>query len=316
MEKRKFRGLAGMELGPVVRAATVIKAQKEMVSLHPELLPESEGGMLLSMNRSSIFSGERHVGKQGLEFWRYLLAPTFWDPNNVVEELRVTLVGLKDKLLGAMPAMHTTTDLVPIALVARSASVISAEKLINAIHQPFGLDLENMGRRDLSHHNHTWVEGCLLVFDWKSAGAIPWPAFQATTRQALGIERCAMQLRMTRRQSFESQRPIMAPSLTSQRNSLRCSTISDRTVASVGTSDSRLNEIRELGEGLERLENKRLNQQRFVPSPEKTDNLSKLALGAKLERALRRRMTGQDAVMRKPIAIDEKEALKIAGAPN
>lgn len=82
------------------------------------------------------------------------------------------------------------------------------------------------------------------------------------------------------------------------------------------TSDSRINEISELGECLERLENKRLSQQRFVPTTEKTDNLSKLALGAKLERALKRRMTGQDAVMRKPIVLDEKKALKVAKASN
>lgn len=35
-----------------------------------------------------------------------------------------------------------------------------------------------------------------------------------------------------------------------------------------------------------------------MPTVEKTENLSKLALGAKLERALGRRMGGQDAVMR------------------
>lgn len=65
-------------------------------------------------------------------------------------------------------------------------------------------------------------------------------------------------------------------------------------------------EIKELAQGLDRLESKRLQQQRFVPSTEKTDNLSKLALGAKVERALGRRMTGQDAVMRKSKPISEK----------
>ena len=43
-----------------------------------------------------------------------------------------------------------------------------------------------------------------------------------------------------------------------------------------------------------------------MPTTEKSDNLNKLALGAKVERALGRRMTGQDAVMRKPL--DEKAA--------
>ncbi|KAI1908009.1 hypothetical protein LOZ53_004626 [Ophidiomyces ophidiicola] len=109
----------------------------------------------------------------------------------------------------------------------------------------------------------------------------------------------------------------MAPSqVASQRNSQRFSTISDNTISSTMTSDSRLNEIRELGESLERLENKRLNQQRFVPTAEKTDDLSKLALGAKVERALRRRMTSQDAVMRKPIILEEKKGLEVAEVPN
>ena len=52
-------------------------------------------------------------------------------------------------------------------------------------------------------------------------------------------------------------------------------------------------------EGFEKLQDKKLEQQRFVPSQEKTENLSKLALGAKLDRALGRRMGSQDAVMRK-----------------
>jgi hypothetical protein len=51
-------------------------------------------------------------------------------------------------------------------------------------------------------------------------------------------------------------------------------------------------------EGLDKLENKKLGAQRYVPSEQKTEVLSKLALGAKLERALERRMDGQDAVMR------------------
>jgi hypothetical protein len=57
-------------------------------------------------------------------------------------------------------------------------------------------------------------------------------------------------------------------------------------------------EIKELAQGLDRLKDKRLDQQRYVQSAQKTDDLSKLALGAKLERALGRRMTAQDAVMR------------------
>jgi hypothetical protein len=70
-------------------------------------------------------------------------------------------------------------------------------------------------------------------------------------------------------------------------------------------------EIKELAQGLDRLKDKRLEQQRFVASAQKTDDLSKLALGGKIERALGRRFTKQDAVMRvkprEPVtAMDEK----------
>ncbi|EEH16164.2 hypothetical protein PABG_06251 [Paracoccidioides brasiliensis Pb03] len=89
---------------------------------------------------------------------------------------------------------------------------------------------------------------------------------------------------------------------------------SDHTISSTMTGDSRLAEIKELGAGLERLENKPLTQQRFVPTPEKTDDLNKLALGAKVERALGRRMSGQDAVMRKRTPTEEKQAIKMEAA--
>ena len=73
-------------------------------------------------------------------------------------------------------------------------------------------------------------------------------------------------------------------------------------------SDPKLADITHLTAGLERLDNKFLMQQRFVPSPEKTERLSKLALTAKVEKALGRRITSQDAVMRKPVE-DEKEVV-------
>jgi hypothetical protein len=68
---------------------------------------------------------------------------------------------------------------------------------------------------------------------------------------------------------------------------------------SVHTSDSATAEIQDIEKGLNRMENKALSQQRVALSEEKVDNLSKLALGAKLERALERRMSSQDAIMRK-----------------
>jgi hypothetical protein len=102
--------------------------------------------------------------------------------------------------------------------------------------------------------------------------------------------------------------------LLQNRNSKRFSTISgspsvaasDRTTGSLPSGDPRIADISHLHDGFERLENKPLTKQRFVATEEKTDNLNKLALGAKVERALGRRMTGQDAVMRKPLS--EKSA--------
>lgn len=59
-------------------------------------------------------------------------------------------------------------------------------------------------------------------------------------------------------------------------------------------------EIKQLSQGLERLENKPLAMQRFVPTQQKKDTMSKVSLGAKVERALSRRMTNQDYVRKEP----------------
>jgi hypothetical protein len=82
----------------------------------------------------------------------------------------------------------------------------------------------------------------------------------------------------------------------------------------VRSTDSVTAEIRPIVDGLERLKNPRLADQRVFLNEEKTTKLAKLALGAKLERALGRRMTGQDAVMRprKPSVVEvqgEKEKI-------
>ncbi len=95
------------------------------------------------------------------------------------------------------------------------------------------------------------------------------------------------------------------------RTSVRYSTYS--VTPTVATSDSAVAEIRDIEKGLDRMENKALAQQRVTLSEEKVANLSKLALGAKLDRALNRRMSSQDAVMRarKPsiVVVNEKEKL-------
>ncbi|KAJ5562386.1 hypothetical protein N7461_001147 [Penicillium sp. DV-2018c] len=94
---------------------------------------------------------------------------------------------------------------------------------------------------------------------------------------------------MARQPSMDSERPMIAPPPTAQ-------------PAASPSGDPRIADISHLHDGFVRLENKPLTQQRYVATEEKTDNLNKLALGAKVERALGRRMTGQDAVMRKPLS--------------
>ncbi|KAH6655184.1 hypothetical protein BKA67DRAFT_228563 [Truncatella angustata] len=108
--------------------------------------------------------------------------------------------------------------------------------------------------------------------------------------------------------SLDSSRPIMAPSA---RTSVRYSQYSMQ-APSVATTDSAHAEIRNIETGLERMENKALTKQRVELSETKSAHMSKLALGAKLERALDRRMTSQDAVMRprKDSVLNEKTGIQ------
>lgn len=76
---------------------------------------------------------------------------------------------------------------------------------------------------------------------------------------------------------------------------------------STNSIETGIQEIKQLSQGLERLENKPLNEQRFVPSEQKKDVMSKVSLGAKVERALSRRMTNQDYVRKEPL--EEKAGL-------
>ncbi|PQE18152.1 hypothetical protein CJF30_00009318 [Rutstroemia sp. NJR-2017a BBW] len=105
--------------------------------------------------------------------------------------------------------------------------------------------------------------------------------------------------------SLESSRPIMAPSVSSKGNK-RFSTY---TTISVETTESAREEMSAIEDGIDKLHVPKLESQRHDLSAEKRDNLGKLALGAKLERALGRRMGGQDAVMRK------KSPSQSAGSP-
>lgn len=106
---------------------------------------------------------------------------------------------------------------------------------------------------------------------------------------------------------------------TATRNS-RYSMVSNTTMLS---NDSASAEIQSIGETIDRLNDnaKKLREQRVELNEEKRINLQKLALGAKLDRALGRRMSSQDAVMRPrkrasttPNMLSEKEGEKVAAA--
>lgn len=115
---------------------------------------------------------------------------------------------------------------------------------------------------------------------------------------------------MTTTTSLESSRPILARALSAgNRVSTRMSTystaptltpsIAPSQISHASTmEDPKVHDIKSWNAGFERLEDQRLVQQRYKLTNEKNENLSKLALGAKLDRALSRRMSSQDAVFR------------------
>ena len=69
------------------------------------------------------------------------------------------------------------------------------------------------------------------------------------------------------------------------------------------STDPRAADIKNWSGSLERMQDERLEKQRYVMSGNKSEEVSKLALGAKVERALARRMVGQDAqfTVKRPI---------------
>lgn len=78
------------------------------------------------------------------------------------------------------------------------------------------------------------------------------------------------------------------------------------------STDPKTQDIKAWSAGFERMQDARFEKQRYVMTSGKSDEVSKLALGAKVERALGRRMVGQDAVFKakKPIE-SEKRSLEV-----
>lgn len=102
--------------------------------------------------------------------------------------------------------------------------------------------------------------------------------------------------RASTRMSTYSATPTLTPSIAPSHLSQASST----------AGDPKSHDIKTWNAGFDRLEDKRLVQQRYALNERKTDDMSKLALGAKLDRALARRMSGQDAVFR-PKGAEKKE---------
>lgn len=82
--------------------------------------------------------------------------------------------------------------------------------------------------------------------------------------------------------------------------------------STLSTSDPKSADIKSWSGALERMQDARLDKQRYVMSDNKGEEVSKLALGAKVERALSRRMVGQDATFRSKKQMDsEKRSLEV-----
>ncbi|KAK0356141.1 hypothetical protein LTR91_007726 [Friedmanniomyces endolithicus] len=77
--------------------------------------------------------------------------------------------------------------------------------------------------------------------------------------------------------------------------------------STLSSSDPKAADLKSWSGTLERMQDVRLDKQRYVMSGNKSDEVSKLALGAKVERALARRMTSQDAVFRVKRTIGDVE---------
>lgn len=80
---------------------------------------------------------------------------------------------------------------------------------------------------------------------------------------------------------------------------------------SLSTTDPKTADLRSFATVLDRMNDERVDRQRFVMSSNKTEEVSKIALGAKVDRALSRRMVGQDAVFRPKKPLTEKCALAV-----
>jgi hypothetical protein len=76
--------------------------------------------------------------------------------------------------------------------------------------------------------------------------------------------------------------------------------------STLASTDPKAQDLKSWSGTLERMQDERLERQRFTMTSTKSEEVSKLALGAKVERALSRRMVGQDATFTPKKPLNEK----------
>ncbi|KAI4716229.1 hypothetical protein E4T48_07597 [Aureobasidium sp. EXF-10727] len=86
-----------------------------------------------------------------------------------------------------------------------------------------------------------------------------------------------------------------APSTTTYDTDKLAATEPRASMSTLGSADPRTQDIKSWKAGFQRMADERLEKQRYQLSETKNDEIHTIALGAKVERALNRRMTGQDA---------------------
>nr|POE77344.1 hypothetical protein CFP56_08991 [Quercus suber] len=102
-----------------------------------------------------------------------------------------------------------------------------------------------------------------------------------------------------------------SPSTISEKSHAMYSNPSAASTATLHGNDPKAADIKSWSGALDRMHDSRLDRQRYVLSPHKSEEVSKLALGAKVERALSRRMVGQDASFSSKKPYNEKRGLEV-----
>jgi hypothetical protein len=109
----------------------------------------------------------------------------------------------------------------------------------------------------------------------------------------------AVSNRASTRLSIYSMTPTLAPSIAPSHLSTASETPSEKACPLA-------HDMKDLHSGFARLEQPKLQNQRFAMTETKKEDLGKLALGAKLDRALGRRMVSQDASFTRGMGQKEK----------